>query len=749
MSESFISWFSDINDKKISLIGKKAANVSKLFNSGFPVPQGFVLNSKALNYFLRENDLVDEIRSLLKKVDVENGDSVNKRSKEIRTLILNGDMPDSLLNDILEAYDNFNVDLEDFKEMPGALAILKSSREGIFVSVRLSLLGEDSFSKQQNVSINVKGNRDLIEKVKLCFSSVFSPNAIYYRRKNGFDDFEGAGVIVQRMINSDKSGAVFSKNPDDQNDDVLVESIFGQGGSPISKRIVPDRYVLTRDMEIINEVIGEKKVAVVRNAGGQTKAVQLDEEYSFKRTLKIYEIKQLADYALGVEELMGCPQVVDFAIENEEFYILGCRDIESSIVGGNVSSKDVLPVVDVKAEIRSVVSSAADAVRTKGSGLDGLIVKIERIVARAEKHPLEYLEEGSLDKYRKLISGGIGKICEEGGAKSIWVRTGNFRSDEYSGIGTIELAREINPMMGNHGVRFSLKHEDILKSELLAIKDLVDDGYEVGVLIPNVISPDEVRRVTEIIKDVGLDGVELGVVIETPASAILIKDICEVGINFVCFDIESLTGYTLAVDRGNGDVCDLFDESHWAVLKLISRVIRQCQDSKVKTCLMGNTPIGDDLINFLVERGIDSVAGLPFDVRRISEVVCESEGGNLEESDIQEREVGNANLGKGGDEMRNEEDSAKEIAEEDLSEDDGKEDEEIEGAIDDDEDVANDLDESEDDVVNPLEPEQEPIVRHDFEMEKPNEEPRGEGNGDVDNPDEEPRDRPKAEDIFS
>ena len=182
--------------------------------------------------------------------------------------------------------------------------------------------------------------------------------------------------------------------------------------------------------------------------------------------------------------------------------------------------------------------------------------------------------------------------------------------------------------MGFHGIRFSLKHQDLFKSELKAVKELTELGHKCGIMFPQVISPVELKKAKEIFREVGCDGkVKFGVMIETPAAATLIKDICEVGIDFISFGTNDLTQYTLAIDRGNEDVQYLYDESNWAVLKQISRVIRECKQHNVETSICGQAGSKPEMVKFLVQRGINSISVNADVAREISLLVQKLESG--------------------------------------------------------------------------------------------------------------------------
>jgi len=758
MGDQYIAWLSDLSKADLQLVGGKGANLGEMFNSKFPVPQAFVITTKAFFYFLKATKVQDRVREILNSIDVDNTDDLTAKAKEIRETIIEAEMPDDLRKEIVEAYDHFNVDLDTLRGSPGALAILKSAREPIFVSVRSSATAEDlgdaSFAGQQESFINVKGNNELIEKVKQCFASIFTARSIYYRKKKGFDDLVGIAAVVQKMINSDKSGVMFSRHPVKNNDEILIEAVFGQGEGIVSGKIKPDQYNVSRELEVLNEKISEKKIAIVRTAGGQTKTIQLTPEKSNQRVLKTYEIKALAEYAMKLQEHYDKPQDIEFAVEGEDIFILQTRPITTlkeggdkgeelegevltegmaaspgvasgvvrivhsmddlgkvkqgdvlvttmtnpdmvvsmqkaaaivtseggvtahaaivsremgipAVVGaqnaldvlsegqevtvdgsngkvypGRAQSKsiEILPVVDTKIKIKVMVDLPQFAERAAKTKADGVgLVRLEGLIATSGKHPLAYEKEGKLDEYKNMLKEGLGKIGETFVGKPIWVRSSDIRSDEYANLEGAPKEIEKNPMLGDHGIRFSLKHEEIFKAELGAIKELCDKGHKFGVMFPQIISVDEVKAARKIFDEMNIDNVQFGVMVETPAAAILIKDICKEGIDFISFGTNDLTQYTLAIDRGNEDVQYIYDEMNWAVLKQMSRVIRECKSQGVETSICGQAGSKPEMVEFLVKQGIDSISVNADMAKEISELVRKLEGGDSVEEKKEER----------------------------------------------------------------------------------------------------------------
>ena len=333
--EKYIRWFSELGKEDVNLVGGKGANLGEMYNLGLPIPQGFVITAEAYSYFLDETGLKEEIYNLL-KIEVENTKKLEESSEKIKELIEKAEMPKDLREEIIEAYDSLSIDKEMLKNASSnVLSILKLS-EPVFVAVRSSATAEDSskasFAGQQETFLNVKGKENLIENVKKCFASLFTARSIYYRVKKNFKHEDVLiAVIVQVMVNSDKSGVIFSKDPVENTESIVIETVFGLGEGIVSGRIQPDNYIVSRDLKILDKKIAEKKIAITRNSAGKNEIIKLTEERSKQQVLNEYEIKKLADYALKLEEHYNLPQDIEFAISSNEIYIVqigraSCRE---------------------------------------------------------------------------------------------------------------------------------------------------------------------------------------------------------------------------------------------------------------------------------------------------------------------------------------------------------------------------------------------------------------------------------------
>lgn len=284
-------------------------------------------------------------------------------------------------------------------------------------------------------------------------------------------------------------------------------------------------------------------------------------------------------------------------------------------------------IIHTSTEVKTIVDLPDYAEKIAKTKADGVgLLRLEGIIASGQKHPAQFLREGKYQQYVELIESGVKKVARAFSGKPVWVRTSDIRSDEFRNIqGGKEEPEESNPMMGWHGIRRSLDQERILKAELEAIKRVQEQGFSnIGVMLPQVISAEEVRKAKRVAREVGLRG-KFGVMVETPAAALTIERICNEGIDFISFGTNDLTQFTLGVDRNNSKVQNLYDEMHPAVLRQISHVIKICKEKGVETSICGQAGSRPDMVEFLVKEGIDSISANPDAVQKVRKTVSSKE----------------------------------------------------------------------------------------------------------------------------
>jgi len=337
MKDKYIYWMSEVGKDDIEIVGGKGANLGEMLAAGFPVPFGFVVSSSAYFYFISENKLHEKISKLLENVNVENASELGTVASAVRKLIHEAPIPKNLLTQIASHYgDVVKKQEEFFKKLSLVEEMIheaKSAYSDPLVAVRSSATAEDlptaSFAGQQDTYLNVKGENNVIQKVRDCWASLFTDRAIYYRYHNKFDHMKvGLAAVVQLMVQSDKSGIAFSINPvTNDKTTMTIEAIYGLGEFIVQGTVTPDHYEVDKKKLLITKrQIKAQTVALVKK-GTKNVEVKIDKKKGLEQKISDNEIIQIADAVRDIENHYFFPQDIEWAIENGRVFIVQSRPI--------------------------------------------------------------------------------------------------------------------------------------------------------------------------------------------------------------------------------------------------------------------------------------------------------------------------------------------------------------------------------------------------------------------------------------
>ncbi len=328
--EKLVMWFKDITKDDIPLVGGKGANLGEMTRNNFPIPNGFCVTAQAFFYFLREAKIEPKIESLLKGLDPENSKALNSAAKEIKKLILGSKLPADLIKEVKDYYHQLG---------------------GFPVAVRSSATAEDlpeaSFAGQQATYLNNLGPEQVVDAVLKCYASLYEPRAIYYRIINKFEHSTvGLSAVVQNMVQSDKSGILFTVDPvgEDPNN-LVVEAGYGLGEAVVSGSITPDRYVVSKEtLEITAKELNTQTWKIVQDKKGGHKHASVAEADQSLQKITDAEILQLAKIAIEIEKHYGKAQDTEWAIEDGKVYFVQARPITT--LGKYQKSQDDAAIVE-------------------------------------------------------------------------------------------------------------------------------------------------------------------------------------------------------------------------------------------------------------------------------------------------------------------------------------------------------------------------------------------------------------------
>jgi len=328
-----VVWFHEVSKEDIATVGGKGANLGEMTRARIPVPPGFIVTASAYFDFLEKSKIIDKIRGLLGPLDANNSRQLQQIAAEVRQVILDAPMPPELADKIKKAY----------MEMGGGLVAVRSSATA-------EDLPEASFAGQQSTFLNIEGEDAVVTAVQECWASLFEARAIFYREQQGFDHFKvGIAVPVQRMVQSEASGVMFTLEPvSSDTSKIAIEAVLGLGEMIVSGDVTPDTYIIDKDgMKISKREIAAQEWKLIRSDKGKADEINvkvvLTPEEQAKQKISDEEIVALAEIGKRLEDWYQFPQDIEWAKEDNELFIVQTRPVTT------------IKEAEVRAEIEALV----------------------------------------------------------------------------------------------------------------------------------------------------------------------------------------------------------------------------------------------------------------------------------------------------------------------------------------------------------------------------------------------------------
>lgn len=408
----------DVNElhvEDIPIVGGKGANLGELTNAGFPVPEAFVLTTESYDYFVKSGGLMPKVAEKLEGIDRTSDDSLAEASAEIRAIFESCDIPADLKKEIISRYR----------------LLVPKGKVG-FVAVRSSATAEDlpdaSFAGQQETYLNVADEEDLLDKIRKCWSSLFTARAIAYREKQGYaHDEVKLAVVVQRMVNSEFSGIMFTVDPNSGAKNIVIEGGYGLGEAIVGGEVTPDTYVVDKQkMEIIKKRISTQTWKYVRGPKGGV--VKEDMPKAAVKAQKIPDgrVQEIAEIGRQIEIHYEKPMDMEWCIEDDKVYIVQARPITATgnsatneTVGTEAHSEDILasglgasPGLATGRVIIYDMSMSLDAVK-EGDVLVTKMTMPDMVPAMSRAAGI-VTDEGGMTCHAAIISRELGTPCVVG-----------------------------------------------------------------------------------------------------------------------------------------------------------------------------------------------------------------------------------------------------------------------------------------------------------------------------------------------
>jgi len=413
--KDYVVWFNQVDKDDGELVGGKGANLGEMVSVGIPIPPGFIVTSNAYYRFIEKNKLKTKIKDILKASDINDPRQLNSGAIKIQKLILKGDVPKEVAKEVMCYYLALSAVDEKTYRISEKLSdrLLAPFRE-IYVAVRSSATAEDlpdaSFAGQQETFLNILGESNVVNTVRKCWASLFTPRAIFYREENKFDHFDiGIAVPVQKMIQSDTSGVMFTIDPTtNEKDKIVIEAVFGLGEMIVQGQVTPDHYLVRKsDLKLLAKEVKHQEKEMVKKKK-KTVVEKLSKQRGGSQKVSDKNIVEIARLGKKIEKHYYFPQDIEWGIENKKVYILQSRPVTTMRKGEEKVEDFSKLVKDKKVILEGVGASIGVA-----SG-QVKIVKGPRHIGKVKKGDILVAKMTNPDyvPVMKIVSG---IITDEGG----------------------------------------------------------------------------------------------------------------------------------------------------------------------------------------------------------------------------------------------------------------------------------------------------------------------------------------------
>lgn len=199
------------------------------------------------------------------------------------------------------------------------------------VAARSSAVGEDSeqasFAGQHLTRLNLLSEPELVDAVCAIWDSARSPSALVYRERLGLPREPRMAVVVQELVDADSAGVLFSRNPLDGSDELVIEAAWGLGEAVVAGLVTPDRFRLSRDGGVVERIAALKDVALRIDPEGGTRQTDVPDELARALCLDDDQLAALYDLALRCDEVFGGSHDLEWAFASGRLYLLQRRTL--------------------------------------------------------------------------------------------------------------------------------------------------------------------------------------------------------------------------------------------------------------------------------------------------------------------------------------------------------------------------------------------------------------------------------------
>ncbi len=422
----------DVSESDLATVGGKAGKLGELVRQGLPVPPGFVITTAAYQSFVDSTPLKHEIPNALASIHVDQPATVEAAAQRIRAGFESTPFPSELRTTLAEAYEAF--------------ARKHSVR---FCAVRSSATAEDlegaSFAGLQETYLNVTGTENVLDAVRKCWGSLFTPRVLVYRQRKGFNHAEvKLAVLVQKMVDATVSGILFTRDPNTGENHMIVEAALGLGEAVVGGEVTPDHYVVDgASLKLVHKQISEQKVQVLRAEEGGNVRENVPASQRKAQKLPDHRLQRLVSLARVIESHYRRPMDIEWCGDADSLYIVQARPVTtiptSTIAGaggeraapkGSVAKEEEGPILrgfgaspGVAMGTSRILRGAAEMDKLKpGEVLVTTMTTPDMVPAMSQASAI-VTDEGGMTCHAAIVSRELGVPCVVGTREATTVIT--------------------------------------------------------------------------------------------------------------------------------------------------------------------------------------------------------------------------------------------------------------------------------------------------------------------------------------
>lgn len=466
----------------------------------------------------------------------------------------------------------------------------------VFESHKIILDDEDYNNSVINFIDNQKVNAEYaVEKTSEIFLSMFSDIEEDYIKERSLDIKDVSDRIIAILMGYD-----YDRNDDKESAIVMASELTPSETIQMDKEMIL-AFVTKKGSKNSHTAILARAMNIPAVSG-----IEFKEQWNGK--------KCIVDGDAGVIYIEPDETTADRMQKKRE------EILKKQVLLQKLKGKETVAPNGKRIKLYANIGGKSDVKEALENDAEGIgLFRTEFLYLKGTDYPTE---EEQFNTYRY--------VAEMMSGKEVIIRTLDIGADKQADY--FKLDSEENPAMGYRAIRMCLARREMFKTQLRAILRASAYG-KISIMLPMIISVQEVQETKKIINEVKQEltehgiqygEVRLGIMIETPA-AVMISDLLAKEVDFFSIGTNDLTQYTLAIDRQNQKLENIYDSHHPAVLRMIELVVKSAHDNNIQVGICGELGADIMLAGKFIEMGIDELSVVPSMILKVRQAIMDSD----------------------------------------------------------------------------------------------------------------------------